>query len=498
VFSYIERQPGQAAAWLIAGFSLLHLLVIGIPDLTNDEAQYALYGYYLDWSYFDHPPMVGWLNALILPFSDSDFALRLWPVVLSAVSSALLYGLTRDIYSGDIYSPNIAPNSAGWIATLSVVIFQSGLIFQVLAMAMLPDTPLIPVSIAAGWALLRAFRDGWTWGWLLIGLLLGLAGLSKYTAVTLVITALLGLFIFRQQKILLTVWPWLAVMVASLVILPVIYWNANHDWISIQYQLGHGMPQKNWEVSRFLLSQLGQFLAYSPGIFVFGYLASLAAIRFGSAQEQFILALGLPVLLLFGWNSGYETSLLHWTAVGWAALTPLIAHWIYQHRDLVIVRISAYTSFGYSIIVIVVFHSLLAFNWLPFSANKHPLNDIYGWSHVATVAKQLRAEMQQHHPQTNAVIMVGNWSIFSRLAWYARPEPVQVTDTRFGQSDIWYGEPRKGDNGIVVVPPKYLDKPNSSGINHFSRCHKKQSVIAEIHNKPAATYDLYACYGYDS
>jgi 4-amino-4-deoxy-L-arabinose transferase-like glycosyltransferase len=351
VFSYIERQPGHAAAWLIAGFSLLHLLVIGIPELTNDEAQYALYGYYLDWSYFDHPPMVGWLNALILPFSDGDFALRLWPVSLSALSSVLLYGLTRDVY----------PTAPTWLATLSVLIFQSGLMFQVLGMAMLPDTPLIPISIASGWALLRAFRDDWKWGWLVIGLLLGLAGLSKYTAVSLVVTAILGLLIFRKQKSLLTPWPWLAVVVATLVILPVIYWNANHDWISIQYQLGHGMPQKSWKVSRFLLSQAGQFFAYAPGIFVFGYLATLTVLRRGSTQERFILALALPVLLLFGWNSGYEASLLHWTAVGWAALTPLISHGLYQHWGSTLVRVSAYFSLGYSIIIILILHSLLAF-----------------------------------------------------------------------------------------------------------------------------------------
>lgn len=487
MFSYIARQPDRATAWLIAGFSLLHLLVIGIPELTNDEAQYALYGYYLDWSYFDHPPLVGWLNALVLPFAESDFALRLWPVFLSALSSTLLYGLTRDVF----------PNAPKWLGMLSVVIFQSGIIFQALAMAMLPDTPLVPLVIASSWALLRAYRDNWQWGWLLIGLLLGLAGLAKYTAVTLVVTALLGILIFRKQKVLLTPWPWISVVVAIMVILPVLYWNATHDWVSIQYQLGHGMPKKDWSLSRFLLSQFGQFIAYSPGIFVFGVLASVTTLSKGSVEERFILAAALPVLLLFGWNSGYETSLLHWTAVGWAILTPLIAHWLYNRWSSRLVRFATYFSLIYSTLLIAILHSLLAFNWLPFTANQHPLNDIYGWGKVATVAKALREEMQTDHPQIQANIYVGNWSIFSRLAWYVRPVPVQVTDARFGQSDIWYGEPEKGSNGIVVVPPKYRDNPNSSGINKFAKCEKKQSMVAEVNNKPAATYDLYVCYGYD-
>lgn len=488
MFSYIARQPGHAAAWLIILFSLLHLMVIGVPELTNDEAQYALYGYYLDWSYFDHPPLVGWLNALILPISESDFALRLWPVLLSALSSGLLYGLTRDLF----------PASDAWLGTLTVVVFQSGIIFQVLAMAMLPDTPLVALAIASSWALLRAFRDNWQWGWLFIGLLLGLAGLAKYTAVTLAATAIIGLLIFRKQKILLTPWPWMGVVVAALVILPVIYWNAVHDWISIQYQLGHGMPQKSWSLSRFFLSQAGQLIAYSPGIFVFGILASITALRKNSAEEKFVLAGALPVLLLFGWNSGYETSLLHWTAVGWALLTPLIAHWLYKQWTSRMVRAGAYLSLAYSILVTLILHSLLAFNWLPFSENKHPLNDLYGWKVVAGAAKDLRKEIQAQQSDTVMHIFVGNWSIFSRLAWYARPEPVQVSDTRFGQSDIWYGEPGKGSNGIVVVPPKYRDNPDSSGINKFSSCHKKQTVVAKVHNKAAASYDLYVCFGYDN
>ncbi len=37
--------------------------------------------------------------------------------------------------------------------------------------------------------------------------------------------------------------PWLAVLVASLVMLPVLRWNALHDWSSFRFQLEHGLGQ---------------------------------------------------------------------------------------------------------------------------------------------------------------------------------------------------------------------------------------------------------------
>lgn len=486
MFANIASHPWRATLWLIAGFSLLHLLVIGLPELTNDEAQYALYAYYLDWSYFDHPPLAGWLNALILPFSGSDFALRLWPVLLSAVSSVLLYGLTRDLF----------PDEPAWLGAVSVAVFQAGVIFQMLAMAMLPDTPLIPISIATAWLLFRTLRDGGTVAWLGVGLLFGLAGLAKYTAVTLVATAIFGVLIFRKTRGLLTPWPWLAIFVALVVISPVLYWNVQHEWISFLYQLGHGMPQREWQFKRLLESQLGQIIAYSPGIFVFGLLAVIGALRDRQTGARYTLAFALPVLLLFGWNSGYEHSLLHWTALGWAALVPLIARWLVHHWRRRPVRIGAYLSAGYSLVFILLLHSLLAWPWLPFEPNRHPLNDLYGWKAAAQRAMVLREEMQRQAPGPKPVLFVGNWSIFSRLAWYARPVPVQVTDLRFDQSDIWYGAPQKGARGVVVVPPKYRDRPETNGTAKFRKCEQRDKVEIMLNNKPATTYLLFACDGY--
>jgi hypothetical protein len=478
--------PGHVAVLIVVGFSLLHLIFMGQIALTNDEAQYALYGYYPDWSYFDHPPLVGWLNAITLFFSASDFALRIWPLLLSALSSYLIYGFSRDLY----------PRESAWLATIAVAIYQSSLITQILGLAMLPDTPLIPAAIAATWLLYKTLNNNQPHLWLYVGLFFGLAGLSKYTAITLVFTAIAMFFIFKRYRALLTPWPWLAMLIAALVISPVLYWNMQHDWISIKYQMGHGAPEKSWHLLNLLTSQLSQLVSYTPLVFISGIVAVVNTFKISDKSDQTLLAFALPVLLLFGWNSGYEQTLPHWTALGWIALSPLIAKWIIAKWHCKAIRVFVYFTAGLSLIMALAFHLLLATSIMPFKNNQHPLEDLYGWKQVAQRAVELQQQMKTQSPDKNVFIFVGNWSQFSRLAWYARPTPVQVTDQRYGQSDIWYGSAQPGSSGILVVPPKYKNNTNANGIKKFEQCQLAENVEATLAHKIAATYQLYKCTHY--
>ena len=490
VKSSVFKTSGRATVFLVLVFSLLHLLTMGFAELTNDEAQYALYGYYLDWSYFDHPPLSGWLNAIVLQFSDSDFALRIWPVLLAALTSFLLYGFTRELF----------PNKSSWVGFVAVLLYQASIISQLFALAMLPDTPLIPIALAAAWLLYRTLKNNQQHLWIYVGLLFGLAGLAKYTAVTLVFTAIFALIIFKQYKVLLTRWPWIAIALAALVISPILYWNMQHDWISITYQLKHGAPDAAWQFKNLLFSQAVQILTYSPAVFIFGVIAIFSTLKNSNTiknnlSEKYVLAFALPVLILFAWSSGYEKTLPHWTALGWVALTPLIASWLLQHWQNKRVRVFSYISLSYSVIMAIAVHLLLSTSIMPFKDNQHPLEDIYGWKKVEQQAVILQQEMQHDNKDKPVVIFVGNWSQFSRLAWYAKPTPVQVTDLRYGQSDLWYGSATKGSQGILVVPPKYKNT-EASGLQKFERCEQQKTVSKIVNAKIAATYQLYKCYGY--
>ncbi len=119
-------------------------IAAGQLNLSVDEAHYALYGLKPDWSYFDHPPMVGWLNALMAPFTHSDFGLRILPATLFALANGVLYKLAKRLFP-----------SFSWIGFWTLALVNSAIMFQLLSISMLPDTPLMLAGLMLLWHLLN-------------------------------------------------------------------------------------------------------------------------------------------------------------------------------------------------------------------------------------------------------------------------------------------------------------------------------------------------------
>lgn len=484
--------PFQATVILVLASTVLRLVAAGSTELTTDEAHYALYGLHLDWSYFDHPSLIGWLQAVVLLFSDSDLALRVMPVLLFSAASLVLYRVSATLF----------PNETPWLGFVSVALVQSALMLQLIGLAMLPDGPLLLLGLLVVLLLHRVLSGGSLRDWLWLGLFLGLAGLSKYTAVSLIITVLLALLYSKQWRQLRSPGPWLALSIGLIVIMPVLYWNYRHDWISFLYQIHHGTGKLSWELKRFAISQAGQLFVYGPGIYVFGMIAAIAGLKkfkkLGEPSERgamLCLALALPLLLLFGWNSGYEMTLPHWTSFGWVALSPLAARWIISSWHKRWVRVTVRSSVVYAVLFIGIVFSQLISPWLPFPDNKNALRDLYGWGQAARQAEQLRAEIASTAGSV-PLIFTENWTLASRLAWYARPTPVQVLDTRQDQFDIWFGSPQNGARGILVLWPAENAKPSTGGSGQFAACTLRDRLPINRNGHLTSTFSFYACHDY--
>lgn len=486
--------PFQATVLLVLASTVLRLAAAVSTELTTDEAHYALYGLHLDWSYFDHPSLIGWLQAIVLLFSDSDLALRIMPILLFSAASLVLYQASVTLF----------PNESPWLGFASVAFIQSSVMLQLIGLAMLPDGPLLLLGLLVILVLHRILSGGNLRDWLWLGLLLGLAGLSKYTAVTLIVTVVLALLLSRQVRQLRSPGPWLALIIGLVAIMPVLYWNYRHDWISFLYQIHHGTGKLNWELKRLLISQAGQLLVYGPGIYVFGMIAAVAGLRelrkTGGQDGRGVmlfLVLALPLLLLFGWNSGYEMTLPHWTSFGWVALSPLAARWIIRSWDKRWVRIGVRGSIVYAVIFIGVIFSQLISPWIPFPDNKNALRDLYGWGQAAQRAEQLRAGLESKTGVAQ-LIFTENWTLASRLSWYARPTPVIVLDARINQFDIWFGSPQSGASGILVLWPQENAKPLTGGKGQFAECSLRDSLPIMVNGRQSSIFTFYACHDYQN
>ena len=93
--------PRQALWLLIAGSAFFRLICAFNLGLGNDEAYHFLYASHPDLSYYDHPPMMAWVEMAGLSLSSSQapaWALRIGFVVLFGASTWLLARMTSRAY----------------------------------------------------------------------------------------------------------------------------------------------------------------------------------------------------------------------------------------------------------------------------------------------------------------------------------------------------------------------------------------------------------------
>jgi 4-amino-4-deoxy-L-arabinose transferase-like glycosyltransferase len=478
---------------------LIHFGFGYLLTLSVDEAHYVMYAAIPAWSYFDHPPLVGWIQWPLVALNAPDSIIRLIPQLLWLAACLLARELAFTLYGRQHERLSQAGVEREAVGVWAIGLVLLAPVMHVLAVGLLPDSLLMVLVLLLMQVTLRLSSTdphstdlsthAWS-RWLTLGLLLGLAGLSKYTAVLPALAVIVTLLAGRGLRILLTPGPWLALMVALLLISPVLIWNAQNEWISFVYQLKHGSGGA-WHARRLAAFVGIQLVAYGP-LLVFGaYLATREVIQ----TKQWHLA---PLLLFFfipflvtGLMSGGGGSLPHWTAPAWLAVTPFAAlalaqRWASGRKALLLALIRA------QVVICLVAFAALFFVGIPgLSADhplvrKNPLADLWGWDEAGLKAHELA---RTHHLSS---LSVRNWTLGSRLAWYARPLPVHVLDTRFDQFDLWFGQiPPHTDSLFVNWSQVKFDLPTKAG--EFKECQLIDTFEAKRFGRQVSRFDFYHC-----
>ena len=224
--------------------------------LGVDEAHYVLYGIHLDWSYFDHPPLVGWTDAFFTSiFGVNEFGARFGAIVIGFFTSLFVYQLIYDI------------DKNSKTAFIAVLALHASFLFNALFIMLLPDTFLFLLVIPIIWTVLKIEQNASLKNWIFLAVLLGIGGLAKYTAVLFVVPVLLYVIIKKRWDLLFSIKLIPAILIALLFISPVIYWNILHHWISFTYQSDHVVGAKHISWSSIISSLGAQFGAYNPLLF---------------------------------------------------------------------------------------------------------------------------------------------------------------------------------------------------------------------------------------
>ena len=216
-----------AVAALIAAMTALRSIYAGVIDLRTDEA------YYWTWSkqnvlcFLDHPPMIAWFIRFgTAIFGDTNFGVRFAGILGMLVTQLLLADIVRRV-THDFRA-----------IVLALLMPEAALYYGLLMAKVSPDIALIPFAAAMLWALVRLHESGDGRWWLAAGLFSGLALLSKFTVVMLLPAVVAFMLVPAwRRRWLFSPYPWCAVLIAMVLFLPVLIWNAEHDWASFRFQL---------------------------------------------------------------------------------------------------------------------------------------------------------------------------------------------------------------------------------------------------------------------
>lgn len=294
--------------------AMFRAMLIPVFPPGPDECSYWDWARRLDLSYVDHPPMVAYfIRASMFVFGDTVWAPRLFAVPLAAAAAWTIFLTARRLFGN---------RSAFWSATL----YTCCPMFTTAAGLL-----LIPESILAFWMALGLYLVAVTMDrdqprWLLaIGVVLGLALLTKYPGILL----LLGLGLFALLSNRYRYWfarpeSYAMVVIAAILFAPVIYWNVQHNWAGLGFLTRRtealtGSP--GWD--GVIQCLIGQAAYHSPIIFlilIIGVIVALIRGLFGGDQRFLMLfCFSGPVVIAFAICCAYRETLPHWPAAGYIA-----------------------------------------------------------------------------------------------------------------------------------------------------------------------------------
>ena len=302
IASSAQASPILLSRWLLAaGLAslLLRLWIAATFPISGDEAFFYWWGVYPDWGYSDHPPMVGWLIALMrATLGDGTLAIRLPAVLLPlGLGAALWWALAP-----------LDRVRAAW----AVLLFWLAPLNWLYAL-ITTDTPLIFWSALSVAALMRAEQrarpDRAAYGlYALSGFFLGCAFLSKYFSVVLGLAYLVYFALYRRDRL-----AGLALLVACALPGPAINigYNLSHGWSNIMFNVYNRNQDAGFEWRKPLM-YLGMMAYLVTPVGVWLAVRHRQALAATARSHRLLACLVLVPLVFFMLLSAKKVIGLHW------------------------------------------------------------------------------------------------------------------------------------------------------------------------------------------
>jgi 4-amino-4-deoxy-L-arabinose transferase-like glycosyltransferase len=479
----IEKQPlpashdplGAAAATVIViAMVAVRLVAAAFIPLSPDEAYYFDWSRFPAWSYYDHPPMGAWWIALgTWAFGSNPVGIR-----SVAVLSGLPISLTVYLTGRILFDRAIAVRAALWI--------NATFLMAVGSILATPDAPSVLFWAAAtlGLALLaRTGKGGW---WLLVGLGAGLGVISKLTNLFLG-PAILLIFVVRRdfRKWLLSPWLWIGAALALAVTIPMLVWNAGHDWVTLTKQFGR-LTHHGFDAGGPLTFLVTQFGVLNPLVAVFAGLGVVIAMRRRTAPRTgdiaWLLWTVLPLVAYMGVHAFQEQIQGNWLAPIFPTLA-LVAAVAAESTSPRWPLATLVLPVGIGAMILGLVAAINPGNLLPPQFDVGQV--IRGWGHFSAEAERLRK-------QSGATwIAVDYYGAYGELAYHLASSGVPVIATS-ERARYAYAPPP--DPALLGKPVLILIR----GSGPAGRCFVNVTPVGTVHRQVGQTvYETYAAFRAD-
>lgn len=279
------------------GTLILHAATAWRYGYFRDELYFIACSKHFAWGYVDQPPFVALAALLATPAGYALLALRALPVLAAAATVLLAIRLCRELGGG-----TFAQSLTGVACALLPAYLLLGNTLTTTSFEPLWWTGAIYLTIR----IVRAPERRSLW-WLLLALDVTAGAYAKYSIALLIAALVAGLLFTPQRRVLTSRYAISAAVVALLLLLPNIAWQAAHGWPIVEVLRGDAAHRPAFQNGfaleyRSLVQNAGAFvleqLLYTNPLALPVWLAGIAA-PFYLRSLRDIRFVGIAYAMLF-------------------------------------------------------------------------------------------------------------------------------------------------------------------------------------------------------
>jgi hypothetical protein len=524
----VESSTGRwnyrlAAVALIVGTAALRIFYLAhnCPlDLAPDEAHYWDWSRHLDWSYYSKGPLVAYLIRLSCDLAGGwsrsltgteMLAVRLPAVLCGSLLLTSLYVLTVQVFRRD---------------SLALAVVIAALTSPVLAAGSILMTIDAPYACCWGWALVVGYQAIFrrsSWAWPVLGLVIGLGILAKYTMVMWLPSV--GLFFLSRAEyrpLLFRRGFWVAVAIVALCCLPILIWNFQHGGLTFRHVGGQaglaGPTTFRWWGP---LNYIGVQFALLLGFWFCAWVIALWQYRPGRETDAgiaYLWWLSAPMFALFLTFSVVTLIEPNWPVTAYISGLVLAAGWLSHalgQRGALrswTLLLGATVACSLGLLLILAAHHSEWFHPVlgrlagePSAQRPLPLRRVdptcrlRGWQSLAADLDDLRDQLRR---EADEPIVAGvDWTLPGELGFYCRGNPAVYSlglalGDRHSQYDLWHPNPLSESKNFAGRTFIVVGDIQPTLKRAFDQVSEPFLTKATVDGRPVAAWKLTVCRGF--